>query len=146
MRSISSAPRAIAAVSIVVAFAVIVAMISLGFAAPGNVHPMYYFVLIAVGGGGFALLVSGVLAVFAGSRTPTTPARDLEFFAGIRRGALAMAIVVTVVDALGVLLLLRIAGPGSPVVFVAAAATWVCAIVTAAGLSRQPFRRPPIRP
>ncbi|KAA9164070.1 hypothetical protein FPZ12_008115 [Amycolatopsis acidicola] len=123
----------------------IIAMISLGFAAPGGVHPMYYFVLIAVAGGGFALLLSGVLAVFAGSRTPTTPARDLEFFAGIRRGTLAMALCVIVLDVAGVLLFVKItrvpdetslSASASTVLFVAVAVTLVCAVMASVVLRR----------
>jgi hypothetical protein len=144
--AVGSAARKVAAMAITVALAVVVAMIWLGFAAPIGIHPFFYFVLIFIGGGAFGLLLSGVLAVSAGSRIPTTPALDSRFFAGIRRGALAMALLAAVTNGLGVLLLLAIMGgrgTGIPVgtgasvtAFGAAAVTVVCAAFASVVLRR----------
>ncbi|GHF32758.1 hypothetical protein GCM10017566_01680 [Amycolatopsis bartoniae] len=140
------ATRPVAAMAISVAIVVLVAVIWLGFAAPAGIHPMFYFVLIFLGGGGLSLLFSGVVAVMAGSRVPTTPALDLQFFAGIRRGVLAMALCAIVMDGLGVLLMLAIAGgrgTGIPVdtavstvVFAAAAVTVACVVIASVVLRR----------
>ena len=144
--AVAPATRPVAAMAIGVAIAVLGAMIWLGFAAPAGVHPMFYFVLILLGGGGLSLLFSGVFAVMAGARVPTTPALDLQFFAGIRRGVLAMTLCAIVVDGLGVLLMLAIAGgrgTGVPVdsavstvAFAAAVVTVVCAVIASVVLRR----------
>lgn len=143
---VASAARPVAATAISVAIVVLVAMIWLGFAAPAGIHPMFYFVLIFLGGGALSLLFSGVVAVLAGSRVPSAPALDLQFFAGIRRGVLAMALSAIVMDGLGVLLLLAIAGgrgTGIPVdtavstvAFAATAVTVACAVIASVVLRR----------
>lgn len=144
--AVASAARPVAAMAISVAMLVLAGMIWLGFAAPAGIHPMFYFVLILIGGAAVSLLFSGVVAVFAGSRVPTAPALDLQFFAGIRRGVLAMALCAIAMAGLGVLLLLAIAGgrgTGIPVgtgtstvAFAAAAVTVVCALIASVVLRR----------
>jgi hypothetical protein len=143
---VASTARPVAGTAISVAIVVRIAMIWLGFVAPAGIHPMFYFVLIFLGGGALSLLFSGVVAVFAGSRLPTAPALDLQFLAGIRRGVLAMALCAIVMDGIGVLLLLAIAsgrGTGIPVgtgastlAFAAAAVTVACAVIASVVLRR----------
>lgn len=115
-------------------------------AAPTDTHPLFYFGLIFPGGGAVALLSSGVGAAAAGSRTPTSPAFDLQFFQGIRRLALAMWLCAIVLDAPGVLVVLAVAGGrgstpvGTGVVTVASAAavlTVVCAGIVSVVMRRR---------
>jgi hypothetical protein len=107
MKPLRSAVNSVAGMSISVAILVLVVLTSLGIAAPVDTHPFFY---ILFGGGAVGLRFAGVGALFAGSRTPTVPSLDLAFFAGTRRMVLAMWLCALVTDALGVLVMLAIAG------------------------------------
>lgn len=141
-----SARHKLGTVLLWVAVLVVVALVWLGFAAPVDTHPLFYFGLILFGGGAVALLFSGVGAAAAGSRSLTTPELDLQFFAGIRRLVLAMLLCAVVIDVFGVLVMLAIAGgrgstplsTGSlAVAFAAAAITVVCAAITSVVMRHQ---------
>jgi hypothetical protein len=142
---VRSTTKSVAGMAIGVAVLVLVVLVWLGATAPTDTHPFFYFGLILFGGGAVALLFAGVGAVAAGSRTPVAPEPDLRFFAGIRRLVLAMWLCALVTDALGVLVVLAIAGGrGSTplgtgaliVVFAAAAVTVVCAGMTSVVMRR----------
>jgi hypothetical protein len=146
MKPLRSAANSVAGMSISVAILVLVVLTSLGIAAPVDTHPFFYFGLILFGGGAVGLLFAGVGALFAGSRTPTVPSLDLAFFAGTRRMVLAMWLCALVTDALGVLVMLAIAGGrgSTPVgtgtvitTFAAGAVTVVCAGVTSVVMRRR---------
>ncbi|MFI5609584.1 hypothetical protein [Amycolatopsis sp. NPDC051903] len=117
----------------------LVVLVVLGSSAPSGVHPLYYFGLIFVGGAAFSLLLSGVIVARVRGRRPTFPAADARFFAGVRRGALAMGLCALVTAAFGVLILLTIAdGRGSTplgagglaTALVLTSATVICAVLT----------------
>lgn len=142
---VRSAVRSVASVAIGVAFLVLVALVWLGIAAPPDTHPLFYFGLIFLGGGALGLLLAGVGAATAGSRVPVAPEPDLRFFQGIRRLVLAMWLCAMIIDALGVLVVLAIAGgrgstplsTGAAIVaFVAAAVTVVCAGIASVVMRR----------
>ncbi|GAB2962705.1 hypothetical protein LWP59_18395 [Amycolatopsis acidiphila] len=140
-----SATRSLSIVAIGLAVLVLAALVWLGVVAPTDTHPLFYFGLIFLGGGAIGLLSSGVGVAAAGSRTPTTRALDLQFFQGIRRLVVAMWLCVIVFDALGVLVVLAVAGGrGSTpvgtgaltVAFAAAAVTVVCAGIASVVMRR----------
>lgn len=145
MTLIQSAARSVASAAIGVAVLVLMALIWLGVAAPTDTHPLFYFGLIFLGGGSVGLLLAGSGAVAAGSRVPTAEEPDLRFFQGIRRLVLAMWLCAVVTDALGVLVMLAIAGGrGSTplststltVAFATAAITVICGGITSAVMRR----------
>ncbi|EHY87239.1 hypothetical protein [Saccharomonospora azurea] len=138
-----SAARSVGNTAIGVALLVLVALIWLGLAAPTGIHPFFYFGLIFLGGGAVGLLFAGVGVMAVRSRVPTTA--DLRFFQGIRRLVLAMWLCAVVADALGILVVLAIAGgQGSTplgastltVAFATAAVTVICAGITSTVMRR----------
>lgn len=133
----------VAGVSLSVSVLAIIVLVGLGLAAPMGTDPFFYFALILFGGGAFGLLFVGVGALFARARTPTVPALDREFFAGVRRMALAIWLCAVATDGLGVLVVLAIKGGPPPlgtglliVAFTVAAVTVVCAGVASVVMRR----------
>ncbi|MFD2422144.1 hypothetical protein [Amycolatopsis pigmentata] len=124
----------------------IIVLIALGMTAPKGTDPFFYLALGLCGAGAVALLLAGIGALFARDRTPTLPAMDREFFAGVRRMVLAMWLCAVVTDALGILLLLAIKGGtgGAPplgrvtlgVAYTVAAVTVICAGVSSIAMRR----------
>ncbi|WP_247648684.1 hypothetical protein [Saccharomonospora xinjiangensis] len=108
MTLVQSTARSVASTAIGVAVLALTALIWLGVAAPTDTHPLFYFGLIFLGGGAMGLLLAGVGAMAARSRASTSA--DFRSFQGIRRLVLAMWLCTVVADALGVLVLLAIAG------------------------------------
>jgi len=98
------------ALDLVTSLAALAVLVALGVSAPSGVHPLFYFGLIFVGGAAFGLLISGVIVSSARGRQPTSPQADTQFFAGVRRGVLAMWLCALVSGGFGVLILLAIAG------------------------------------
>jgi hypothetical protein len=146
MTSVRSAANSVGGISISVAILVLVVLTSLGITAPVDTHPFFYFGLILFGGGAVGLLFAGIGALIAGSRTPMVPSADLVFFTGIRRMVLAMWLCALVADALGVLVVLAIAGGrgSTPLrtgtlitTFAAGVVTVVCAGVTSVVMRRR---------
>ncbi|MEY7974183.1 hypothetical protein AB8O38_19485 [Saccharomonospora xinjiangensis] len=143
MTLVQSTARSVASTAIGVAVLALTALIWLGVAAPIDTHPLFYFGLIFLGGGAMGLLLAGVGAMAARSHAST--AADLRSFQGIRRLVLAMWLCAVVADAVGVLVLLAIAGGrGSTplstttltVAFATAAITVICAGITSAVMRR----------
>jgi hypothetical protein len=133
----------IAGMSLSVSLLAILVLVGLGMAAPRGTDPFFYFALILFGGGAFGLLFAGVGALFARARTPTVPALDREFFAGVRRLVLAMWLCAVATDALGVLVVLAARGGPPPlstgtliVAFTVAAVTVICAGVSSVVMRR----------
>ncbi|HWD04424.1 MAG TPA: hypothetical protein VG674_18445 [Amycolatopsis sp.] len=93
--------RRIAVFDLLVSIVVVVVVVVLGSTAPSEIHPLFYFGLIFVGAAAFSLLLSGVIVSRARGHRPTFPAADAQFFAGIRRGALAMWLCALVTAVLG---------------------------------------------
>ncbi|WP_431879710.1 hypothetical protein [Amycolatopsis sacchari] len=125
----------IAALSLSVSAAVVVVLVTLGLTAPTGTHPFFYLGLACQGGGAASLLFGGVGVVVARDRTPTIPALDAEFFAGVRRLVLAMWWCALVTNALGILIMLSIAdgaGGDAPIPAPRLAATFAVAVVTMA--------------
>ncbi len=143
---VRSTARTVANTGIGVAAVVLVALVWLGVAAPTGTHPLFYFGLIFLGGAALSLLLADVGAAAAGSRGPAASQTDLRFFQGIRRLVLAMWLCTVVAGALGVLVVLAIAGgrggttPLSTstmtVAFVGAAITVVWAGITSVVMRR----------
>jgi hypothetical protein len=140
----------VAAMSLTVSLVVIIVLVGLGLAVPAGTNPFFYFALILFGGGAFGLLFAGVGAVFARARTPTVPSADLDFFAGVRRLALAMWLCALVTDALGVLIVLALTGrtgdtplgTGTLITaFTVAAVTFICTGVSSVVMRRLLPRR-----
>jgi hypothetical protein len=133
----------IAGMSLSVSLLAILVLVGLGLTPPQGIDPFFYFPLILFGGGAFGLLCAGVGAVSARTRTPTVPALDREFFAGVRRLVLAMWLCTLVLDTLGALLMVAIRSGPPPlstgtlvVAFTVAAVTVVCAGVTSVVMRR----------
>lgn len=145
MPSLRGAGR-IAGTSLSVSLIAIIVLVGLGLTAPEGTDPFFYLALGLCGASAFALLLAGIGALFARDRTPTLPALDRQFFAGVRRMVLAMWLCAVVTDALGILILLAIKGGtgGAPplswsalvVAFTVAAVTVVCAWVTSVVMRR----------
>lgn len=137
----------IAGMALSVSLVAIMVLVGLGFAAPVGIHPFFYIALGCFGSTAFSLLLGGVGALFARDRTPTIPVLDMEFFASVRRMMLAVVLCALVTDALGVLILLAVAGgvgsirpvpTGTLVVaFAVAAITLVCAGTTSTVMRRR---------
>lgn len=129
-----------------VSLVAIIVLVGLGLAAPKGTDPFFYLALGLCGAGAVALLLAGVGALFARDRTPSLPASDREFFAGVRRMMLAMWLCAVVTDALGVLILLAIRSgtAGAPplsrgtlgIALTVAAVTVICAGVSSVAMRR----------
>ncbi|MGH3620693.1 MAG: hypothetical protein ACRDQ5_02760 [Sciscionella sp.] len=130
----------VSGISVGVAVLVLVVLVWLGAAARAGTHPLFYFGLILLGGGAVSLLFAGVGALAVRSRISAGQRLDPRFVAGIRRLVLAMWLCALVLDVLGYLVVLVIAGgrggttplgTGTLIIaFVAGACTVVCAGVT----------------
>lgn len=124
-------------VSVGVAVLVLVVLVWLGATARAGTHPLFYFGLILLGGGAVSLLFAGVGVLAVRSRISAGQRLEPRFAAGIRRLVLAMWLCALVLDVLGYLVVLVIAGgrggttplaTGTLVIaFVAGAGTVVCA-------------------
>ena len=135
--------RAVGAVGVGSAVLVWLALAWVGLASPAGTHPLFYFGLIFLGGGGFALLLSGVGALTTASRLTTRQPLPN----GVRALVLAMWLCSIVADVLGCLIVLAVTGgrgnttplstAALAVVFVIAVVTVACAAVASFTLRRR---------
>lgn len=137
----------IAGLPLSVSVIAIIVLVGVGMAAPTDTHPFFYFGLAFFGGGATSLLLGGVGVVFARARILTIPSLDSQFFDGVRTMMLAMWLCALVMNGLGALIVLAIAGgrggstplrTGALVVtFIVAAATVICAGLTSVVMRRR---------
>ncbi|WP_245787247.1 hypothetical protein [Amycolatopsis saalfeldensis] len=119
-----------------------IALAWLGLASPSGTHPLFYFGLIFLGAGAFALLLSGIGALTSSRIAARQPLPN-----GVRTLLLAMWLCAIVVDIFGCLIVLAVSGgrgnttPLSTTalvaVFVTAALTVACATVASFTLRRR---------